>query len=125
LRRAHVDPDGAIGGLGIPELHSSERHQPWLATSAAGSGAASPAAEVTEMEMISTPEPDGTAPSIQRWPDSGSVAVITWRTKSGEVYQQELGDEQEAIELVSKITADDQLDLVSAQLRRVGIGPDS
>ena len=77
------------------------------------------------MNMISAPGPEGPAPSIRRWPDSGGVAVITWRTRSGEVYQQELGDEQEAIYLVSKITADDQLDLVSAQLRRVGIGPDS
>jgi hypothetical protein len=77
------------------------------------------------MAMISTPGPDGRAPSIRGWPDSGGVAVITWRTSGGEVYQQELGDEQEAIELISKITADDQLDLVSAQLRRGGIGPDS
>ena len=77
------------------------------------------------MEMISTPGPDESAPSIQRWPDSGGIAVITWRTSSGEVYHQELGDEQEAIELISKITADEELDLVSAQLRRVGIGPDS
>ncbi len=77
------------------------------------------------MGMISTPGSDGSSPGIQGWPDSGGVAVITWRTSSGEVYQQELGDEQEAIDLISKITADDQLDLVSAQLRRVGIGPDS
>jgi hypothetical protein len=77
------------------------------------------------MGMISAPGPAGPEPSIQRWPDSGGVAVITWRTSSGEVYQQELGDERAAIELISKITADDQLDLVSAQLRRVGIGPDS
>jgi hypothetical protein len=77
------------------------------------------------MQMISTPGPDGRAPSIQGWPDSGGIAVITWRTSNGEVYQQELADEQQAIELISKITADEQLDLVSAQLRRIGIGPDS
>lgn len=77
------------------------------------------------MDMISTPGPEGQAPGIQGWPDSGGVAVITWRTSSGDVYQQELGGEQEAIRLVSKIAADDRLDLVSAQLRRVGIGPDS
>jgi len=77
------------------------------------------------MEMISTPGPDGPAPSIQGWPDSGGIAVITWRTSSGEVYRQELADEQDAVELISKITADDRLDLVSAQLRRVGIGPGS
>jgi hypothetical protein len=77
------------------------------------------------MEMIRTPGPDGPAPSIWRWPDSGGIAVVTWRTSGGDVYRQELADEQDAIELISKITADDQLDLVSAQLRRVGIGPDS
>lgn len=77
------------------------------------------------MAMISTPGPDGPAPHIRGWPDSGGIAVITWRTRSGEVYQQELADEREAIELINKITADDELDLVSAQLRRVGIGPDS
>jgi len=77
------------------------------------------------MEMISAPGPGGPAPSIQSWPDSGGIAVITWRTRGGEVYRQELADEQEAIELIRKITADDKLDLVSAQLRRVGIGPDS
>ena len=77
------------------------------------------------MEMISAPGPDGPAPTIQRWPDSGGIAVITWRARSGEVYQQEIADEQDAIALISKITADDGLDLVSAQLRRVGVGPDS
>lgn len=76
------------------------------------------------MEMISTPDPDG-RPDIQSWPDSGGIAVITWRSRSGEVYKQELGNERDAVELVRKIHADDQLDLVSAQLRRVGIGPDS
>lgn len=77
------------------------------------------------MEMISAPGPEGRAPRIRRWPDSGGIAVITWRASSGEVYQQELGNEQEAIYLVSKIAADDGLELISAQLRRVGIGPDS
>jgi len=77
------------------------------------------------MDMISTPGPDNQRPAIRGWPDSGGVAVITWRARTGEVYQQELGDEQEAIALVTKISADYQLDLVSAQLRRVGIGPDS
>lgn len=77
------------------------------------------------MSMISTPGPDGSVPGIHGWPDSGGIAVITWRTRGGDVYQQELGDEQEAVDLIRKIAADDQLDLVSAQLRRVGIGPDS
>ena len=51
--------------------------------------------------------------------------MISWRTASGEVYRQELADEQAAIDLITKITDDPRLDLVSAQLRRVGIGPDS
>ncbi len=77
------------------------------------------------MEMISRPGPDGQQPSIQGWPDSGGIAVITWRGQTGEVYRQEIANEQEAIDLIRKITADDQLDFVSAQLRRAGIGPDS
>lgn len=74
--------------------------------------------------MISAPGPDG-PPRIAGWPDSGGIAVITWRNASGEVGTQEVADEQEAIALITKITAADDLDLVSAQLRRVGIGPDS
>lgn len=77
------------------------------------------------MEMISAPGPGGQQPDIQGWPDSGGVAMITWRSTSGDVYHQELADRQEALDLIGKITADEQLDLVSAQLRRVGIGPDS
>ena len=49
------------------------------------------------MDMISTPGPDHQPPAIRGWPDSGGVAVITWRARTGQVYQQELGDEQEAI----------------------------
>ena len=75
--------------------------------------------------MISAPEPGGHAARIRGWPDSGGIAVISWRTASGEVYRQELADEQAAIDLITKITDDPRLDLVSAQLRRVGIGPDS
>jgi hypothetical protein len=59
------------------------------------------------------------------WPDSGSVAVITWRTAAGEVHRQELGSRREAEDLVAKIGASEELSLVSAQVRRVGIGPDS
>jgi hypothetical protein len=59
------------------------------------------------------------------WPDSGSVAVITWRTASGAVHRQELASRREAEDLVAKIDASDDLKLVSAQVRRVGIGPDS
>jgi hypothetical protein len=63
-------------------------------------------------------------PSIQAWPDSSAVAVVTWHS-AGQVHQQEIADEREAMDLVRKITADDQLDLVSVQVRRTGIGPDS
>jgi hypothetical protein len=59
------------------------------------------------------------------WPDSGSVAVITWRTAAGEVHRQELGNRREAEDLLAKIGASEELSLVSAQVRRVGIGPDS
>jgi hypothetical protein len=59
------------------------------------------------------------------WPDSGAVAVITWHTASGDVYRQELASKPDAEELLAKISASDELDLVSAQVRRVGIGPDS
>jgi len=59
------------------------------------------------------------------WPDSGGVAVITWHTASGDVYQQETASRQEAKELLAKINSNDELRLVSAQVRRVGIGPDS
>lgn len=59
------------------------------------------------------------------WPDSGSIAVITWRTASGDVHRQELGSRREAEDLLAKIEASAELSLVSAQARRVGIGPDS
>jgi hypothetical protein len=75
--------------------------------------------------MITPPGPDGSPPRIEGWPDSGGIAVITWRGPSEQVYQQELASHQDAAELLTKIAADDELDLVSAQLRRVGIGPDS
>jgi hypothetical protein len=59
------------------------------------------------------------------WPDSGSVAVITWRTASGDVHRQELASRREAEDLLVKIDGSAELSLVSAQVRRVGIGPDS
>jgi hypothetical protein len=59
------------------------------------------------------------------WPDSGSISVITWRTAAGEVHRQELGSRREAEDLIAKIDASEELSLVSAQARRVGIGPDS
>ncbi|MFY9886696.1 MAG: hypothetical protein WAK71_00180 [Streptosporangiaceae bacterium] len=77
------------------------------------------------MELISAPGPDGSPPRIEGWPDSGAVATITWSTASGELQQQETASEQEAVGLLAKIAAADDLDLVNAQLRRLGIGPDS
>lgn len=59
------------------------------------------------------------------WPDSSSVAVITWHTAAGEVHRQELGSRREAEDLLAKIDASAELGLVSAQVRRVGVGPDS
>ena len=59
------------------------------------------------------------------WPDGGGVALITWHTASGDVYEQEMASRQEAEELLGKIRSSGQLRLVSAQVRRAGIGPDS
>jgi hypothetical protein len=76
-------------------------------------------------EMISPPGPDQPEAQIAHWPDGGGIAVITWRDAEGQVYRQEVPNEREAAELLAKIGSDDRLDLVSAQLRRAGIGPDS
>lgn len=78
---------------------------------------------MTDREMISAP--NGAPARIMAWPDSGGLAVITWRSTDGQVYQQEIASQDEALALLEKIAADDHLDLVSAQLRRIGIGPDS
>jgi len=59
------------------------------------------------------------------WPDGGGVALITWHTASGDVYEQETASRREAEDLLGKIRSNDQLRLVSAQVRRAGIGPDS
>ena len=77
--------------------------------------------------MVKVSETRHAAPETQLlgWPDSGGVARITWHTASGEVYQQELANRPEAEQLLAKIGANDELTLVSAQVRRVGIGPDS
>ena len=68
---------------------------------------------------------DAPGAQLHDWPDSGAVALITWHTASGDVYEQETASRQEAEDLLSKIRSSDQLSLVSAQVRRVGIGPDS
>ena len=59
------------------------------------------------------------------WPDSGGIAVITWHGASGAVHRQELASRRDAEDLLAKIHRSDQLRLVSAQVRRLGIGPDS
>jgi hypothetical protein len=59
------------------------------------------------------------------WPDSGAVAVITWHGDSGAVHRQELASRRDAEDLLAKIRGSDELRLVSAQVRRLGIGPDS
>jgi hypothetical protein len=74
------------------------------------------------MSMITISSDDG-GPHIERWPDSGGIAVITWRSAADQTFQQEVADEQEAIRLLETIDTDDQLVLISAQLRRRGIGP--
>jgi len=62
---------------------------------------------------------------LLRWPDSGGVAVITWHGAAGDVHQQELASRRDAEELLAKIRRNSELTLVSAQVRRLGIGPDS
>jgi hypothetical protein len=74
------------------------------------------------MSMITISSSRG-GPHIERWEDGGGIAVITWRSAAGQTFQQELANEQEAIHLLETIDADDELVLVSAQLRRRGIGP--
>jgi hypothetical protein len=59
------------------------------------------------------------------WADSGGVAVITWHGASGDVHRQELASRRDAEELLAKIRRNAELTLVSAQVRRLGIGPDS
>jgi hypothetical protein len=77
--------------------------------------------------MVKASETWHDAPGTQLldWPDSGGVALITWHTASGEIHQQETASRKEAEELLTKISSNDQLSLVSAQVRRAGIGPDS
>jgi len=77
--------------------------------------------------MVKTSETRHASPEPQLldWPDSGGVVRVTWHTAAGEVYQQELASRPEAEQLLAKIDSNDELTLVSAQVRRVGIGPDS
>jgi hypothetical protein len=74
------------------------------------------------MTLISGADDEG-GPHISGWPDSGGVAVITWRELTGQIYEQEVPDEDEALQLLQRIDDDDQLVLISAQLRRLGTGP--
>jgi hypothetical protein len=74
------------------------------------------------MSLISGAD-DEDGPNISDWPDSGGVAVITWRELTGQIYEQEVADEDEALQLLQNIHDDDQLVLISAQLRRLGTGP--
>jgi hypothetical protein len=77
------------------------------------------------MAKVSEAWHDAPGTQLLDWPDSGCVALITWHTASGEVYQQEAASRKEAEDLLAKIASNDQLNLVSAQVRRAGIGPDS
>ena len=62
---------------------------------------------------------------LMDWPDSGGVAIVTWVSADGHLYHQELASRPDAEELLAKINAANELSLVSTQVRRVGIGPDS
>ena len=74
------------------------------------------------MSLISGADEEG-GPRIIGWPDSGGIAVITWRQTGGQTFQQELADERAARHLLQTIADDDELVLISAQLRRLGTGP--
>lgn len=75
------------------------------------------------MSMIRATGSDRAAPRIARWPDGGGISVITWHSADGQVHQQEVADEQQAIHLLKSIEADHELTLTSAQLRRRGTSP--
>ena len=51
--------------------------------------------------------------------------MISWHADGGGTYQQEIGDEGAAIQLLKTIESDESLALISAQLRRAGTGPAS
>jgi len=73
------------------------------------------------MSMINSADAEG-GPRLTGWPDSGGVATITWQA-GDQTFQQELADEQATMHLLRAIAADDDLVLISAQLRRAGTGP--
>ena len=77
------------------------------------------------MAKVSKTRQDAPGAELLDWPDSGSVALITWRAASGDIYEQETASRKDAEDLLTKIRSSDQLSLVSAQVRRAGIGPDS
>jgi hypothetical protein len=73
------------------------------------------------MNMINPPE-ETAAAEIAAWPDSGGIAEISWHSSSGQTFRQEIGGKQDALHLLQVIADDDNLTLVSAQLRRSGAG---
>jgi len=74
------------------------------------------------VSLISGADEKG-GPRIVGWPDSGGVAVITWRKTDGQTFEQEIADEQATMHVLRAIASDDELVLISAQLRRLGTGP--
>lgn len=74
------------------------------------------------MSMINGADDEG-GPRLTGWPDSGGIAVITWQQAGGQTFQQELADERATVQLLRTIADDDELVLISAQLRRAGTGP--
>lgn len=97
----------------------------WLARLRAGQGPQTESIKEKLMEDVQRAGRRKPGSLLLDWPDSGSVAAITWRTASGAVHRQELASRREAEDLLAKIDANEELGLVSAQVRRVGIGPDS
>jgi hypothetical protein len=75
-----------------------------------------------DMSELINPPDESTPPQIASWPDSGGVAEITWVTAAGRTFRQELGSKDEAARLLQSIADDEDLTLISAQLRRSGTG---
>jgi hypothetical protein len=121
----------AVPGQATGKALSSGREQEASAGAAPNSEEGKPAERIDGDEAqpaaagggLGAQSPAASAPVS--WSDSGSIAVISWSTADGQAFQREVAGQQEAARLLQSIEDDDQLALVSSQVRRVGIGPGS
>jgi hypothetical protein len=137
--RVLVEHDFVLERAGAPEALYVPARRGWSAVPAQGAGkplspagpdagtqAAASARGAVPYRGAGRPSSAATSPgSPLGWIDSGSIALISWSTADGRAFQREVADPQEAARLLHSIEDDDKLALVSAQVRRVGIGPDS